>query len=81
MGLTDVPPPSWNPRYLAFCTATGDNPLSPRAPNHEYIGWINARWKDWRTEHNRHGTPTTDADHAAFDVWLWTRVRAERGAL
>ena len=74
--------PRWNARYLAFCTARGMHPDSDAAqgtPNHQYIDWIMGQWGDWRTENKRSDTLTTDADHAAFDVWLWTRVRAQRG--
>jgi hypothetical protein len=69
----------WNSRYLAYCTATGENPLAPRTPMYGYILWITARWQDWRTEHDRWNTPAADADQEAFDLWLWTRVRAGQG--
>ena len=79
MSLIRHTPYGWNPRFLAYCTTLGVCPDRTEAlSNFEYIVWINGQWKDWKTEHDRWRTPLTDADHAAFDVWLWMRVRGGR---
>lgn len=84
---------AWNPRYLAYCRATGE-PDPDRAAERDrarypgghmvgYIVWIQDRWREWERANGR--TPwgnKTDAAHAAFDQWLseWTSPDADGAA-
>lgn len=74
----------WNPRYMAYARSHGRGPEDQRDHDRKahpggaaagYIIWIGQRWREWeqiqgRTPHS----PKTEADHAAFDVWLAEQV-------
>lgn len=72
----------WNPRYLAYCAATGG--LDPEAtaardavayPGGRMVGfiiWIGQKWAEWHVLKGRvrFQTALTAADHTDFDAWL-----------
>jgi hypothetical protein len=71
-------PVKWNPRYLAYCRAHGENdPDAMRAADDErwpggracgFILWMSAQWAAWRKANGR-GTwdVKTEDDQTSFD--------------
>lgn len=69
----------WNPRYLAYCRATGgaspyatlarDRMQYPGGSMCGFILWISRQWRAWRAE-TGHAGALGPAEHAAFDAWL-----------
>jgi hypothetical protein len=75
MGKTEA----YQPRYLAYCRATGglspretwdrDGERYPGGKGAGFILWIQARVRDWRAETGYIGA-MLNHHHAAFDAWL-----------
>ena len=72
----------WNPRYLAYCWATGAaSPEEARerdwqehggARNLPFIRWSNRHLEEWR----RHSGQAGPLDHGAYDAWLTEKYPA-----
>lgn len=64
----------WNPRYLAYCRATGGlSPDETRARDGSgarYIVWTGERWREWYGVIGYKPECLGAAEHAAFDAWL-----------
>lgn len=71
----------WNPRYLAYCRATGaagpqevldrDRAEHPGAGMVYFMIWISRELREFRAVNP--GTPRDHLDHKAFDAWLESR--------
>lgn len=72
----------WNPRYLAYCQATGglgpretwerDGERYPGGRGAGFLLWVSARLQEWRKE-VKHSGGMLSQHHEAFDAWLAAR--------
>lgn len=81
----------WNPRYLAYCEATGalgpeatmrrDRETYPGGHMAGFILWIGQEWREWHAERGRvrFAQPLSTVDHEDFDVWLQKRSARAAG--
>ena len=71
---------AWNPRYVAYATATGMDPAQRLAADKsrrtgcmtDFIIWIGQRWQEWG---GARPPQRTREDHEQFDAWLATKYR------
>ena len=71
----------WNPRYLAYCRATGaagpqealdrDRAANPGGAMAGFVIWISRELREFRGANP--STPRDHLDHQAFDAWLESR--------
>lgn len=61
--------PELNPRYTCYLQA-GAPGFGSGASMHGYIAWITERLAEWKCETGWLGRGLSEADHAAFDIWL-----------
>lgn len=71
---------AWNPRYVAYARAHGNDPEKQLAVDTErYPGlkmvefsfWLEDRWREWEKAANKKfRSACTDEDHRCFDAWL-----------
>ena len=72
-------------RYQVYAIAHGRSPDDMMAHDEAeypggkmtgYIVWVNRKWSDWHAAQIIPRTYCTDADHAAFDLWLVEEYKA-----
>lgn len=73
--------PEYNPRYLAYCLASGRSPEEQLEHDRErwpggcmcgFMLWIGKQWDAWRAAHGlvRHAAVLRPADHASFNRFI-----------
>ena len=59
-----------SPQYAAWCRSAGLPEANHVQRNHEFIRWVDARWREWGRPDGR---VPTDLERAEFAAWLQER--------
>ena len=81
LDLLATPEPKYQPRWLAWCEATGQDPANHTLPTYKFIIWISQNLAAWRELHGVDADAwMTPAMHDSFTAYLFEISAAARPA-